>query len=48
MEEQISYLIKIFQRKLAATPMTFFRYLYPVIDWNDTLIGIKGPKGCGK
>ncbi|MBR4728668.1 MAG: ATP-binding protein [Prevotella sp.] len=48
MEEQISYLIKIFQRKLAATPMSFFRYLYPVIDWNDTLIGIKGPKGCGK
>ena len=48
MEEQISYLIKVFQRKLAVTPMSFFRYLYPVIDWNDTLIGIKGPKGCGK
>lgn len=48
MEEQISYLIKIFQRKLATTPMAFFRYLYPVIDWDDTLIGIKGPKGCGK
>ena len=48
MEEQISYLIKISQRKLAATPMSFFRYLYPVIDWEDTLIGIKGPKGCGK
>ena len=28
--------------------MSFFRYLYPMIDWNDTLIGIKGPKGCGK
>ena len=48
MEEQISYLIKIFQRRLAATPMSFFRYLYKQIDWNDTLIGIKGPKGCGK
>lgn len=48
MEEQINYLIKVFQRKLAATPMTFFRYQYPLIDWNDTLIGIKGPKGCGK
>ena len=48
MEEQINYLIQIFQRKLAATPMSFFRYLYPLIDWNDTLIGIKGPKGCGK
>lgn len=48
MEEQINYLVKIFQRKLSATPMSFFRYLYPMIDWNDTLIGIKGPKGCGK
>lgn len=48
MEEQINYLIKIFQRRLASTPMFFFRYLYNQIDWNDTLIGIKGPKGCGK
>lgn len=48
MEEQISYLITIFQRRLAATPMTFFRYLYKMIDWNDTMIGIKGPKGSGK
>ena len=48
MEDQISYLIKIFHRRLAATPMSFFRYLYKKIDWNDTLIGIKGPKGCGK
>ena len=48
MEEQIGYLIKIFQRRLATTPMSSFRYLYKEIDWNDTLIGIKGPKGCGK
>ena len=48
MEEQIGYLITIFQRRLAATPMAFFRYLYKMIDWNDTMIGIKGPKGCGK
>lgn len=48
MEEQITFLIKVFQRKLMATPMTFFRYLYTQIDWNDTLIGIKGPKGVGK
>lgn len=48
MEEQINYLIKIFQRRLAATPMSFFRYLYGKIDWNDMLIGLKGPKGCGK
>ncbi|MBR6445510.1 MAG: ATP-binding protein [Prevotella sp.] len=48
MEEQIGYLITIFRRRLAATPMAFFRYLYQIIDWNDTMIGIKGPKGCGK
>lgn len=48
MEEQIGYLITIFQRRLAATPMAFFRYLYKMIDWNDTMIGIKGPKGSGK
>ncbi|MBR1462559.1 MAG: ATP-binding protein [Prevotella sp.] len=48
MEETISYLFTIFQRRLAATPMSFFRYLYRKIDWNDTMIGIKGPKGCGK
>ena len=46
--EQIDFLITIFQRRLAATPMSFFRYLYKKIDWNDTMIGIKGPKGCGK
>ena len=38
MEEQIGYLITIFQRRLAATPMAFFRYLYKMIDWNDTMI----------
>lgn len=48
MEEQIGYLVKAFHRKLMATPMSFFRYLYTQINWNDTLIGIKGPKGSGK
>lgn len=48
MEEQIRYLVKAFHRKLMSTPMSFFRYLYTQIDWNDTLIGIKGPKGSGK
>lgn len=28
--------------------MLFVRYLYKQIDWNDNLIGIKGPKGSGK
>lgn len=48
MEDQENYLIKVFQRRLLATPTTFYRYLYEQIDWGDTLIGIKGPKGCGK
>lgn len=48
MEEQIEFLNRIFKRRLLATPMTFSRYLYDKIDWRDTLIGIKGPKGCGK
>lgn len=48
MDKEIEYLRRIFQRRLTSTPMLFFRYLYKKIDWNDTLIGIKGPKGCGK
>lgn len=48
MDRQIDFLIRIFRRRLTATPMNFFRYLYSQIDWNDCLIGIKGPKGCGK
>ena len=48
MEEQNNYLIKAFRRRLLATPTTFHRYLYTDIDWDDALIGIKGPKGCGK
>ena len=48
MEEQLDYLIRIFKRRLLSTPMSFFRYLYPQIEWEDGLIGIKGPKGCGK
>lgn len=45
---QIEEIIKVFHRKLTATPTEFHRYLYDKIDWRDSLIGIKGPKGCGK
>lgn len=48
MEEQIEYLRTLFQRRLMNTPTGFNRYLYNQIDWRDSLIGIKGPKGCGK
>lgn len=47
-EQDIDELIKVFHRKLINTPTKFYRYLYPRIEWRDALIGIKGPKGCGK
>ena len=48
MEEHVTFLTRIFHRKLAATPLVFYRYLYDQINWEDSLIGLKGPKGCGK
>ncbi len=33
---------------LSETPMGFHRYMYDRIDWNDRLIGLKGPRGVGK
>lgn len=47
-EQEMEELIKIFHRKLIAIPTDFYRYLYSKIEWKDSLIGIKGPKGCGK
>lgn len=44
----ITDLLASFNRRLVATPMEFHRYLYSKINWNDKLIGIKGPKGAGK
>lgn len=35
-------------RLLAETDLTFTRYLYEKIDWNNRLIVIKGAKGVGK
>jgi len=35
-------------RKVGATELTFKRDLYNKINWNNRLIGIKGPKGVGK
>lgn len=45
---EIEELVLAFHRKLANTPTKFYRYLYYQIKWEDSLIGIKGPKGCGK
>lgn len=47
-ELEIESLRRTFIRKLMNTPMDFFRYLNYKIEWKDSLIGIKGPKGCGK
>lgn len=47
-ESRIEEITRVFNRRLAATPTEFHRYLFYEIDWEDKLIGIKGPRGCGK
>lgn len=47
-ESRIEEIIRVFNRRLTATPTEFHRYLFYEIDWKDKLIGIKGPRGCGK
>lgn len=41
-------LFKTYGRLLADTDLTFTRYLYDKINWNNRLIVIKGAKGVGK
>lgn len=41
-------LIRYSERKLNKTLISFSRYLLDEIEWDDTLIGIKGAKGTGK
>jgi predicted AAA+ superfamily ATPase len=49
MEEQdIERIYRAYRRKLKDTPLSFTRYLYEKINWNDKLIGIKGARGVGK
>lgn len=33
---------------LRRTPISFYRYMYGKINWNDRMIGITGPRGVGK
>ena len=47
-ESRIEEIIRVFNRRLTATPTEFHRYLFYEIDWEDKLIGMKGPRGCGK
>lgn len=44
----IQPLLNAYHRKLAATDLSFKRYLYGHINWNVRLVGIKGARGVGK
>ena len=41
-------LLNAYARLLANVDESFLRYLYPLIDWNNRLIIIKGARGVGK
>lgn len=41
-------LIRIYKKLLRETETTFLRYLYDEIDWNNRIVGIRGPRGVGK
>jgi len=43
-----SRLDRNYRRRIAAAPMAFHRAPAEAIDWDDRLICIKGPRGCGK
>ncbi|MCQ2182702.1 MAG: AAA family ATPase [Bacteroidales bacterium] len=44
----IDYLYQISNRKISQISLTYKRPLYYQINWDNRLIGIKGPKGVGK
>lgn len=41
-------LIRIYKKLLRETNVSFFRYLYDEIAWDNRMIGIRGPRGVGK
>lgn len=41
-------LIRIYKKLLRETTTEFHRYLYSLIDWENRIIGIRGPRGVGK
>ena len=47
-DADIRPLLDASDRLVAEITMDFRRYLFPLIDWKDRLICIKGPKGVGK
>lgn len=48
MQSDMDDLIRIYKKLLRETKTSFVRYLYHDIDWNDRIIGIRGPRGVGK
>ena len=46
--EDLEEIMRSYRNKLSAVGTTFHRGLYTKIDWDDRLIGIKGPRGSGK
>lgn len=47
-ERKIEKVYRSYRRRLKDTPLSFTRFLYEKINWNDRLIGIKGARGVGK
>ena len=41
-------LVKIYKKLLRETDIRFQRYLYHEIDWENRIVGIRGPRGVGK
>ena len=45
---KIAPLVSVYHRLLANVSLSFKRYLYPQIQWNVRMLGIKGERGVGK
>lgn len=41
-------IVEFYHSKLAQVTLNFKRYLYPLINWDSRVIGIKGERGVGK
>ncbi len=46
--QDIEKIYGVYQRRIQETTLSFKRFLYEKINWNDRLIGIKGARGVGK
>ncbi|MDD2426014.1 MAG: AAA family ATPase [Bacteroidales bacterium] len=46
--QDIEKIYGVYQRRIQETTLSFKRFIYEKINWNDRLIGIKGARGVGK